>query len=412
MTRLKFVGLTVCLGLTATLAHAYGDPPTEPDRERVESEAMGQAARADRLFKAGDYAGALPLYEAERASRAALDDLRYEAYALRAIGCCRANLGDDEAAIIAWHDARKRDARREDTGFEGYDWLLIGRAHLRSQRAAEAAKALEQALPKLSKAVDRDHEADARLALAEALFSLDRLADVASHLERAELLARELKDQALLGSAWLAMGRLSLTEGNPGLAAERASDARGAFGSPGTKPQSAAALRLLGESLADLENLGAAASALEMASTEHEVLGDNPALAEDLGLLAAVLADDGKPALAAQVARRAAEANRAADDPDGEIETLVARANYLSQAGDRAASATTLESAVEIGRRESPVPRFVRLLVLAADVSRTAGHVKRAEELLDEADRAASRADNAALRRIVSEARTATKTVP
>ena len=76
------------------------------DREKVEAEATGQAAEADRRFKAKDFKGALPLYRAERSSRSKLGDARYEAYALRAIGCCQAELGDDEAAIASWHLAR------------------------------------------------------------------------------------------------------------------------------------------------------------------------------------------------------------------------------------------------------------------------------------------------------------------
>src|SRR5215213_9205142 len=114
--------LLPCLLLVAAACGVC--PADEPDRARIESEATGQAAEADRLFKAGDFAAALPLYEAERASRAALGDHRYEAFAARAIGCCRARLGDHEAALVALGAARALDARREDRGFEGYDWLL------------------------------------------------------------------------------------------------------------------------------------------------------------------------------------------------------------------------------------------------------------------------------------------------
>ena len=69
------------------------------DRGKAEAVAAGQATEADRLFKRGEWEPAMALYEAERASRAALGDVRYEAYALRAIGLCHANLGDDESAI-------------------------------------------------------------------------------------------------------------------------------------------------------------------------------------------------------------------------------------------------------------------------------------------------------------------------
>ena len=160
-----------------------------PDRDRVEAEATGQAAEADRLFKAGEFVAALPLYEAERASRAALGDRRYEAYALRAAGCCHFNLGHDDPAIAVWLDARKIDARRDDRGFEGYDLLLIGRAHLRRGRLAESVASLREALPLLSKAVDRDHEADARLTLANALLRLGQPAE-AVPVDGAEALAK------------------------------------------------------------------------------------------------------------------------------------------------------------------------------------------------------------------------------
>ncbi|MCA1685956.1 MAG: hypothetical protein LC745_08225 [Planctomycetia bacterium] len=316
------------LGLLAATASAQ-------DRERVEAEARGQAAEADRLFKAGDYAAALPLYEAERGSRAVLGDRRYEAYAVRAIGCCRSNLGDDDAAIAAWHDARKIDARRDDAGFEGYDWLLIGQAHLRRGRVAQA-------------------------------------------------------------------------DGRPGLAAERADDARREFASLGVKAGSAAASRALGEALADLERLDAAATALEEAARGHEDLDDVPGLARDLTLLAAVRADSGDPAGAVEVARRAARVHHDADDPSGELDALVALASYQDQAGQRADAAATLAEAVEIARREATPARFVRLLVLSAQLARRDGQSDRADALFDEAERTARRVENAALRRIVSEARTTT----
>ena len=113
--RASLIGLGIA-GMAAVAVRAEG-----PDRGRLETEAIGQAAEADRLFKAGDFAAALPIYEAERTSSAALGDLRFEAYAARAIGCCHERLGDLDAAIAAWESARALDARRDDRGFEGYD---------------------------------------------------------------------------------------------------------------------------------------------------------------------------------------------------------------------------------------------------------------------------------------------------
>ncbi len=118
---------------------------------------MGQAAEADRLFKAGDFAAALPLYEADAA---------------RAIGCCHERLGDLDAAIAAWEAARALDASRDDGGCEGYDWLLIGQVQLRRERPEEAVAALDRAIPLLSKAIDRDHEADAQVQIGHVLLAL------------------------------------------------------------------------------------------------------------------------------------------------------------------------------------------------------------------------------------------------
>ncbi len=100
----------------------------EPDRGRAATEAANQASEADRLFKLGEFAAALPLYEAERTSRATTGDLRYEAYALRAIGICQAELGDDTDAIDSWRQAYTLDLKRDDPGYAGYDDFLIGQA--------------------------------------------------------------------------------------------------------------------------------------------------------------------------------------------------------------------------------------------------------------------------------------------
>src|SRR3954463_14267088 len=114
------------------------------DRGRVETEAAGQAAEADRLFKRGEWEPALAIYQAERASRAGLGDVRYEAYALRAIGICHAELGDDESAIESWTGARALDLKRDDKGYAGYDDFLIAKAQLRLGRVEEALATLNR----------------------------------------------------------------------------------------------------------------------------------------------------------------------------------------------------------------------------------------------------------------------------
>ena len=73
----------------------------------------------------------------------ALGDLRYEAYALRAIGLCHAELGDDEAAIEWLSRARLIDVKRDDPGYAGYDLFLIGQAELRLDRPLDGIKTLE-----------------------------------------------------------------------------------------------------------------------------------------------------------------------------------------------------------------------------------------------------------------------------
>ena len=83
------------------------------NRSRVETEAAGQAAEADRLYKAGKFAEALPLYEAEQMSRHALGDLRYEAYAWRGVGCCRV---ETWRRRIRHHRLDPRPGDRHDVG--------------------------------------------------------------------------------------------------------------------------------------------------------------------------------------------------------------------------------------------------------------------------------------------------------
>ena len=407
MSRLGLLSGLVGLGIGLWVQQqpAASKPPEAPDRERVELEAMGQSAEADRLFKAGDFVGALPIYVAERASRAALGDLRYEAYALRAIGCCHFNLGDNDAALGAFLDAAKRDEGREDKGFEGYDWLLIGRARLRSGKLEESAGALRKALPLLATAIDRDHEADARLTLADVCMRLGKFKEAAAAVERAEELARLLDDSARKATTWLVSARLALAMEEPGLAAERADDARRVFLVRGAKGEMADAAYAMGEALADLDRLEAAAGVVEAASEAHRAMGGHPERAADLGLLAALKADSGDLGDAVVAARGVVEERRVEADPEGEVEALVALARYQFQAEERAGAAETLASAIEVGRRELAPARLVRLLILAADVNRLAGFSDRGTGLLDEAERVAGRAKNGALRRMVTEAR-------
>ena len=400
------LGLVSGLALMVATTFAQDTPEKVADenRERVEAEAMSQAAEADRLFKAGEFASALPLYEAERGSRAALGDERYEAYALRAIGCCRYGLGNDDAAIAAWQRARKLDAHRDDSGFEGYDWFLIGQAHLRRGRTVDSEKALKLALPLLSKAIDRDHEADARLVMADVLMRLDR--------------PDEVPGISTAPSPWRATSTTPADWPWPGSRRPGSPSHRESLAWPRNGPtmlagpsrhrgpgaESALASRALGEALADLDRLDAAPSPLNDAIRVTKPLTIPPPLPTTW--------PSWRPSTPTRatcrriaVARRAVQARRAANDPAGEIDALVSLASYQDQAGHEPDSAATLAAAVEIARREATPARLVHLLVLSASVTRRAGHPNAADALLDEAERSAQAADNAALKRIVFEAR-------
>lgn len=378
----------------------------EPDRARLESEARGQAAEADRLFKAGDFAAALPLFEAERASRSALGDVRYEAYALRAVGCCHQRLGDLDSAIAAWKSAIALDAKREDRGFEGYDWLLIGQAELQRDRPKDTIEALRHALPLLSQVIDRDHEADALVCLAQALCNLQRADDAPAYLERALSLSHSLRDTKRQASILAELGRVALLrENEDGAAAEWLIEARSSYQDQHLWADAAAMSRLLGEALAALGRPDAARAWVEKASAEHARLKDAAGVADDLRFLAMLRAQEGDVASACQLARRAISYAHAADDSQGEIESHVALARYQSLADDWKSALTTLESGLKIARvRETPTGQ-VRLLVLSADVADRAQSKKRRDALLDEAASIANRISDRNLLRIIEDAR-------
>lgn len=405
------VGLGQCL--------AGDDPPRPPaDKARVESEARGQAAEADRLLKAGDFAAALPLYEAERKSRALLGDVRYEAYAARAVGCCRAGLGDDDAAVSAWLDAVKLDARRDDPGFEGYDWLLIGTARTRQGRTADAIVALNRALPRLGQGQDADHEADARLILARCHLLDGQAAQAGPHAARARELADRLKDPTRRAASIHLDGLIASGTGDPARAAQRLAEAATEYARLAREASArgdraaadlrsadeAAARRSLGEALVDLRRFDAAAAAFRQAAAGHDAVGDAASAASDWEILAATLADSDDLAGAIASALKAVDARRAALDVSGEVDALVDLANYRKQANDLPAAMSALSDALKTARPTLPPSRVVRLLVLASAVDPDRAS---AAKWLDEAEALARTADNAALSRIASDARKA-----
>jgi tetratricopeptide (TPR) repeat protein len=404
--RLAWLLLTLAaLGTSSPADEPVRPAPTPDERARREAEATSQAREADRLFKQGEFAAALPMYEAELASRSALGDRRYEAYAARAMGCCHDRLGNLDAAIAAWNAARVIDAKRDDQGFEGYDLFLIGHAELRRGRPNEAIPILEQALPRLSQAIDRDHEADARLVLARTLTVLGRAEEAASHLDRAQELARSLNDPKRLADALAESGRVALALDEPGPAAEWLTDAALAYSSQSLAAEAAAIGRLLGEALIGLEIPDSAAACVEEAAKEHERLHDPASLADDLQFLAALCAERGDLPGARDLGRRAVAAQREADNPLGEIDARVGLAHTESLLGEWLASSSTLAEALKLVRQDGTPADQVRLLLLAADVAGKARQLDRAARLLDEAEGVAREADNAALIRLVAEAR-------
>lgn len=377
----------------------------QEDRSRVEAEARGQAAAADERFKKGDFAGALPLYQAERASRAALGDLRYEAYATRASGCCLAELGQFDDAVEAWNAARRLDAKREDPGFEGYDCLLIGNLEVGRGRLREGEQILLQALPRLSQAVDRDHEADARRLLGRVLTLTNRAGAAEAHFERAWDLATALKDERRLADINADWGLSALTLGEAGRAAEHWDDARRAFEALNLPVPAAMMNRQLGDALLVLGLPEAAAARVEDAAEAHERLDDPIKLADDLSFLAELKAAGKDLPQAIALARRSVAAYRDAEDAEEERDALVVLAHYQSLSGDWKQSAATLNDALKLARRDGEPADQVRLLLLAATIERRAGGNDKGRALLDEAERTAKEAKDDALLKTVADAR-------
>jgi tetratricopeptide (TPR) repeat protein len=394
--------LTILLGLAPGLAAGQA-----VDRGKVEVEAAGQAAEADRLFKRGEWEPAIALYEAERASRAALGDIRYEAYALRAIGICRAELGDDEGAIDALAEARKLDIKREDKGYAGYDLFLIAQCELRLERAQDAIRTLEAALPLLSTAVDRDHEADARLVLTRTLATLGRSEDARPHVARAIALAEGLNDAWRLADSWASSGQVEGALGNASLALERFADAQELFEEQGRAAESAWMETVSGSTLLLMGRSDLALARFEEAARLHEHLDDGGSTSEDLAAVAGLHLEAGRIEEALQAARRAVVKAQEVDDRPREVDARVRLAQVQGRKDDWIAAATTLDEAVSLIRqvaRDNPADQ-VRLLLTTAYADQRAGQVPRSRERLEAARKVAQDAKQPDLKRIVDDAR-------
>jgi tetratricopeptide (TPR) repeat protein len=383
-------------------------PSMASAQTRLENEASAQAVQADKLFKSGQYAAALKLYRAERESRKTLKDARYEAYALRGIGCCLVGLGDEEGAIEAFTEARSVDANREDKGFEGYDGLLIGQAQLRLGRPSEAAKSLELAIPKLGQAIDRDHECDARLGLILARLDLGEPENATGDASRAITLAEDLNDPRRLADAWLAAGLVDRDLGRLAPALERILDARDAFREQDRGVDSARAVRHLADLSYRLGRPDRAARRFQEAAEAHARLGDPVAEAEDRLDLASVRLDLGDLDAAVREAGRSRDAFLVAGRDDDAIEALVVLAQARSKSKDGLASASaTINDALERSvraHRDRPAER-VRLLLLSAEIEHRLGRTAATTSRLDEATKLASQADEESLRLSVDSTR-------
>ena len=385
--------LALTLGLLASTAAAQA-----PDR--VAKEASAQGAQADRLFKAGKFEAALKLYRAEAASRKAVGDARYEAYAHRGVGCCLAELGDYEAAIDAFKRARALDLGRDDKGFEGYDGLLLARTELKLGRHADAVATLTQALPKLDQAVDRDHECDARLALVTARLALNDPSRAAPDAARAVALAREIDDPRRLGDAWHALGRVDVALGKLGPALMRLQDASESFRMADRTAELADATNDLADLSYRLGRRDRAAALFEEAATLHAKAGDTASEAEDRLDLASVRLDLRDPPGAARDAALARDGFLALDDERSAIEAMVvlAKAQSLAPARDAlATSAQTIRDALDRSsraHRDAPADR-VRLLLLSADLESRLGRPADAASRLLEASKLADASGDA-----------------
>ena len=338
-------------------------------RVRLEREAAGQAAQADKLYKAGQHAAALKLYLAERESRKVLGDGRYEAFALRGIGCCLGELGDDDGAIEAFAAARELDLGRADKGFEGYDGLLLADAQLRKGLPAEAVATLERAIPSLDQAIDRDHECDAQLSLVTARLRLGQTDKARPDAARAIALAEELDDPKRLADAWLCAGQVELELGRLSLALERIQDARDAYREQDRPTELAAATRHLAHLSYRLGHRDRAARRFEEVIALDTKLDNHASEADDRLTLATIRADLDDPAAAIREATLARDGFVALGDEPSRIEAMVVIAQSQSRT-DLVAASATIDEAIERGvqaHREAPAEQ-VRLLLLSAEL--------------------------------------------
>ncbi len=375
----------------------------DPDRSRAATEGANQAAEADRLLKLGDFEAALPLYEAERASRAKTGDLRYEAYALRAIGICRAELGDDTSAIVSYRQAHALDLKRDDPGFAGYDDFLIAQAEARLGRPVDAIKSLERALPRLTGAADRDHEIDALLVLTRIFVGSGRPQPARTHVARALDLAQKAHEAWRIADSWASSGQVEGASGRPDVALDHFSQAQKLFEAQGRAAEAAWMETTSASALVLLNRPEEALARYEIAAQLHKHLEDGGSTSEDLAAVAGLHLEAGRldPALVA--AKEAVDQARDADDRFREVEARVRLAQVQGAKNDWAAAAETLDEAVILGRqvaRDDPAEQ-IRILLTAAATDSRAGLATRADERIKTAESLADEAKSPELKQIV-----------
>jgi tetratricopeptide (TPR) repeat protein len=375
----------------------------EVDRSKVETLAAGQAAEADRLFKLGEWEQAMALYEAERVSRSTLGDLRYEAYANRAIGICKANIGDDEGAIEALGKARTLDVKREDKGYAGYDLFLIAQAEARLDRVNDAIKTLDIALPMLSTAIDRDHETDARLFLTRILLNVGQAEQAKPHVARALVLSEELKDSLRIADSWAASGQIEGALGNLSLALERFADAEEQFEQDGRAGEAAWMETIAGSTLALMGRPDLSLARFEEAARRHEHLEDFGSLSEDLAAVAGLLIETNRVDEALEPAKKAVEKAQEIDDRPREIEARVRLSQVQGLKNDWKSAAETLDEAVLLVRqvaRDDPGEQ-IRVILTAGSTDQRAGLDAKAVERFQLAEKIADDSKIPALKQVV-----------
>ena len=411
-TTVRLLWLMILPGLLIGPVNS-GVAAQEPDRSRAATEAASQANEADRLFKLGEFAVALPLYEAERTSRATTGDSRYEAYALRAVGICRAELGDDPAAIAAWKQAYELDLERDDPGFAGYDDFLIAQAEARLGRPADAVKTLERALSRMTGAADRDHEIDARLVLTRLLVGSGQAARARPVAARALELAEEIKDPWRIGDAWASKGQVEGTSGHPEDALEDFGKAIKLFEQQGRAAEAAWMETTSASSLILLNRPDQALVRYEQAARLHRHLQDGGSTAEDLAAIAGIHLEAGRFVPALTAATEAVGQAQDADDRPREVEARVRLAQVQGAQNHWDDAAQTLDEAVILGRqvaRDDPFEQ-VRILLTAAATDARAGLTDRVDERLKIAGQLASDSKSPELRRIVAQSAASIRTL-